>query len=609
MVGGRKDDILGAIPGTGSRSHLLKATRRLGRSIRTEAKLFMQRPSRQRWWMRPLIALISVLTVLSLLTWQLWPGEISFHDGSFHRESSHFTHNQRLLPLPRQSAWDSSRLKACSWVYLEVNAGDGRHTHAFFTNGNTFLEEYLRASQASMRGFCAVALEPDPQMAAPLAAVRSEKGAKASRFDVYAGVAVGTASAIEQVRLQAHIAQHPADADGRVVDNQEKESVHTTPLTDVVRILTYPLAKSGGEGNRSMHIALGNRQNGTVIVRLNTANLREAYWYLDMLDSSGVLCERIDRLVLNLEPMAIDNSRHFLIDRKVNRNFDELIHSASNERFEHERGVAGILDIARDIAQRPTCRAVIYVVDGKGEVAYPPLVTKRNVFYSILAGHPTFDERVSAQTSSWMTGVPLDRVAIYTNVKRNKDELEAAQGRVTIVTKPARPELEQQLQMMQSWSHLVRVRETWDRFMKADASIKWLMLVDDDTFVFPSGLRQYLTGFDPRRRVWGGSGEQARVDNGDHGKFARWLRDLDKEHSGKHCFIDGEDIPESLRGRRITYSVSSVMNGRRVAHVVSHMCSDAFCRRGCPAVPQGAAIFLSRALVSALRPHIENCER
>ncbi len=77
------------------------------------------------------------------------------------REGSHITEKARRL-LPRQRAWEQADLEACSWVYLEVNAGDGRHTRRFFDDGNGFLEEYLRSSQAAMHGFCAVAVETDP---------------------------------------------------------------------------------------------------------------------------------------------------------------------------------------------------------------------------------------------------------------------------------------------------------------------------------------------------------------------------------------------------------------------------------------------------------------
>ncbi len=376
---------------------------------------------------------------------------------------------------------------------------------------------------------------------------------------------------------------------------QEVESVRSVPLVDVVRQLTFPLNESGILDGDHMSIALGNRNNGSVVVRLNVPQMQEAYWYLDMLETSGIMCQRIDRLVVNLEPMSVDNSRHYLIDRKAIRDIEKLASTPSGDRFDFRKGKKGILEIAKSITQRQNCRTAVYVIDRKGEVVHPPMLTERNVHYSILAGHPTFDERISAQTSSWMTGVPKDRVTIFTNIPRSEDELAAADGRTTIVVKPHKPELEKQLHMMQSWSHLVRVRESWDRFMKNDPSIKWLLLVDDDTFVFPGGMRQYLSQFDPRRRLWGGSGEQARVDNGDHGKFAKWLRDLNKKHGGPHCYLPGEDIPEHLRGRRITYGISQVMNGRRVAKVVSHMCGDAFCRRGCPAVPQRDDIPVARA--------------
>ncbi len=596
-----KDD-LGGARAPPPRSHLLKATRRLGRTVRTEAKLFLARPTRRRPWTKPCAICALVVLVACTLVWMFWPGELAWHDGQLSRESGHFTHNTRILPLGRQRAWERAALEPCSWLYFEVNAGDGRHTAGFFTNGNTFMEEVLRASQASMRGFCAVAIEPDPQMSAPLSSVRAEKGGKAKRFDVFAGIAAAAANGTEDVRLR-----DATDGGGSVLDETEFEVVKTVPLAATVRALTRPLSESGGDA-RGMTIATGNRQNGTVVLRLNTPDLREAYWYLSMLDGDGVLCERVDRLIVDTQRMQFDPARHYLIDRTVVRDFGAATRNLG-PKFNHHKGIEGIVAFAAEVQARPNCRTMVNVIGADGGHRFPPILSDRSVFYAVLAGYPTFDERISAQTNSWMTGVPMDRVAIYTNVQRTKDELASARGRNVHTVKPNRPELEHQIKMMQSWSHLVRVRETWDRYMKNDETIQWLMLVDDDTFVFPTGLREYLTAFDPRVLGWGGSGEQARIDNGDGGQFAHWLRGLNHAHGGRHCYLPGEDIPEKYRGRKIEYGRSAVMNGRRVAHVVSHMCSDAFCRRGCPAVPQGATIFLTRALVRELRPHIEECER
>lgn len=592
--------------GIDARSALLKATRRLGRTVRTEAKLFMARPTRPRPWTKPCIFGLGAVSIIWVLVYLFWPGELRVVGGHIRSDGGHFSHNTKVL-LPRQRAWEKADLKPCSWVYLEVNAGDGHHMRSFFNNGNSFLEEYLRGSQASMRGFCAVAIETDPQMGVPLATVRREKGNKARRFDVFSGVAAGAEDGVESVRFVGHT-DPGSGKDGKVVGEQETENVRTVNLARVVNQLTYPLSESGVKDAAGMSIAVGNRNNGTVIVRLNVADMKEAYWYLDLLDTSTTLCDRVDRLIINLEPMSVDPGRHFLIDRKAARDFDNLFVRPTNYRFEPSNGKGGIKEIAELLTVRPGCRTVAYVIDAKGEVIHPPMLPEKAVHYSILAGQPTFDERISAQTASWMSGVPKERITIFTNAKRSAAELVAANGIETVVTQPNKPALEKQIRMMQSWSHLVRVRETWDRTMKDDNSIQWLLLVDDDTFVFPGGMREYLRNFDPRMRLWGGSGEQARIDNGDHGKFATWLRNLNTKHGGKHCYLPNEDIPEHLKGRKIQYGVSSVMNGRRVAKIVSHMCGDMFCRRGCPAVPQGAAIFLSRALVAALRPFIEQCE-
>lgn len=607
-----KQDYRGNMASGASRSHVLKAIRRFLRTIRTEWRLFIARPMRKRPWTGACIGIfVCALLVTIFLAIVYKPEARSFIEHGNIREATHFTHNAQIFLLPQRD-WDRTRLPPCSWLYLEVNAGDGRHMDAFFKNGNQFLEEYLRAVQASMRGFCAVAFEPDPQMAPALRQVRRNKGRKARRFDVFAGIVFGADNDTETIALREHYDSHDPQnsvhhGEQRIVEKDHYEKVKRLPLLRVISQLTFPLEQSGHDG-RYMSIARANGNNGTVIMRLNAAVLKEAYWYMQVLDSSPVLCDRVDRLILNLQPLAFDSSSQYLIDRQVIRDWAKLLPPISDDRFDYRRGIDGLVDIAREVNAKSNCRTMVYVIDNNGKKIFPPLVSERGVFYSILAGYPTFDERISAQTSSWMTAVPMDRVGIYTNIKRNADELQAARGRTTIVTKPHLPQREGQLDMMQSWSHLVRVRETWDRFMKDDPSIKWLALVDDDTFVFPGGFREYLSGLDPRRLVWGGSGEQARIDNGDHGEFAYWLRNLSRAHGGKHCYMPHEDIPARLRGVNIKYGVSDVMNGRRVAKIVSHMCGDTFCRRGCPAVPQGATIFLSRALVEALRPMVEKCE-
>lgn len=505
--------------------------------------------------------------------------------------------------MARQPPFEAAALHPCSWLYLEFGAKNGRHLDRFFSDGNSFLEEFLRATQSAMRGFCAVAFEANPAMEKPLQQVRSVQGKKAHSFHVYAGVVPGRANATENVVLQASSNPH----------EEEVVAVQTIELADTVRRLTFPWEKSG-EDLTTMYTARGNSNLGSVIVRFNALDVKEIYWYLDLMEASiqsGVMCERIDRLILNFQKidLAMGNVLEQLEDKDVIREWDKLLTPPSSEAYDSKNGFAGLVAIAKEINQRRGCRTTVHLFDEAGKMLTPVLLTEREVFYAILAGQPTFDERVGAQTESWMTVVPKDRLTIFTNEPRNSDEMLAARGRDTAVVQPHDPKLEQRLPLMQSWSHLVRVRESWDRTMKHNEEIKWLALVDDDTFVFPGGMREYLSNFDHRIRIWGGSGEQARVDNGDSGTFAKWLRELHEKHGGKHCYLPTEDIPRSKRGSHVEYGISEVLNGRRVARKVSYMCGDTFCKIGCPAVPQGAAIVLSRALVEALRPHIEQCER
>lgn len=465
------------------------------------------------------------------------------------------------------------------------------------------MEEFLRATQSSMRGFCALAFDGNPAMEQHLLNVRKARGRKAFRFNVYTGVLPGKVNITERVQLIS-----PDDPASR-----EEIQVQTIALADAVKRLTFPWHRSGAEVPH-MNTPRGNGNRGAVVLRFNVENLAEPYWYLDLLEahqSDGLMCSRVDRLIIDLRKMPLESTGGAgdIDDSNVHRAWETLTTPPVEPAYDYRNGLVGLVKIAKEVNNRSGCRTTIHLLDDSGKMLAPTLLNDREVFYAILAGQPTFDERISAQTQSWMTSVPQDRLTIFTNKPRNSEEMKAARGRETVVTQPHDPKLEKRLPLMQSWSHLVRVRESWDRTMKDNEDIKWLALVDDDTFVFPGGMREYLSKFDHRVRIWGGSGEQARIDNGDGGKFGNWLRDLNSKHGGRHCYFPSEDIPKGKRGSHVEYRISEVLNGRRVAQKVSHMCGDMFCRMGCPAVPQGAAIVLSRALVEELRPHIEECER
>ncbi|CAN8075882.1 unnamed protein product [Agarophyton chilense] len=461
----------------------------------------------------------------------------------------------------------------------------------------------MRATQSSVRAFCVVAFDADPLMAKPLNNIRSRKATKTAHFDVFTQLLPAADNGTETVSFRAP---------NSITDVGEPIEARSFALKEFVDGITFPWEESGNEVPK-MNLAKGNGNLGTVILRFNALTFQEMYWYLELLEAlepAGVLCKKIDRLVLSFERADLDKNPEAsdLEDRDVVRDWDHLIPPTRSPKLDPNNGLEGIKELAEEISNRNGCRTVVYVFDQSGNKVHPPVLSERQVYYAILAGQPTFDERVGAQTETWMTAVPQDRLTIFTNAPRNEDEMKAARGRQVAVVQPNKPELEQRLSLMQSWSHLVRVRESWDRALKHDPEIKWLALVDDDTFVFPGGLREYLTMFDHRMKFWGGSGEQARIDNGDSGMFANWLRDANKKFGGHHCYMKNEDIPKQFQGKHVEYGISQILNGRKVMRKVSHMCEDAFCSMGCPAVPQGAAIFLSRALVEALRPHIEQCE-
>ncbi|KAI0567477.1 Fringe-like protein [Gracilaria domingensis] len=584
-----------------SKPYLPRSLRRLFRTVRTEWHLFRARPLRRRPWTIPLILTVSCIACLYLLLRVL---NVHFSRLRFRepRRDTIFTHRVHAF-VPRPKDFDEVYNRRCSWLYAEFGARDGRHVEAFLTEGNEFLEEYMRATQSSVRAFCVAAFDADPLMAKPLNNIRAKKATKTAHFDVFTQLVPAATNGTEPVSFRAPNSMTQV---GEAID------VRSFALKDFIDSITYPWEESGNDISR-MNLAKGNGNLGTVVVRFNVLAFQEIYWYLELLealDPAGVMCKKIDRLIINFERTDLGNNRQTLDieDRDVVRDWDHIILPTPSRELDPRNGFEGIVKLAREMSNVEGCRTVVHVLDQSGNRVYPPILSERQVYYAVLAGQPTFDERVGAQTETWMTAVPQDRLTIFTNAPRNEDELKAARGRQVAVVQPNKPELEQRLSLMQSWSHLVRVRESWDRAMKDNPEIKWLALVDDDTFVFPGGLREYLTMFDHRMKFWGGSGEQARIDNGDSGMFAQWLRDVNKKFGGPHCYMENEDVPANLRGKRVEYSISKVLNGRKVMKKVSHMCEDAFCGMGCPAVPQGAAIFLSRALVQALRPHIEQCE-
>lgn len=487
------------------------------------------------------------------------------------REHFHFRRRTHYI-LPPAKSIAHADLTPCSWAYIEVNAGEGRDLAGFFTDANRVFEESLRAELAPSRAFCAAAFEPNTKHAQKLFAVRADKARFTRRFHVFPGVVVPSGREDE--------------------DYSRKRGLSSVSLPEIVKKLTYEQGKVGLRERKSMATALANGHRGIVFVRIAGA-VEELFSYLQLLDDSGVLCDRIDRLALHVTKFRVngpDDPQH--------------VHPAIEPQLQIP--MSELVRYALTIERREACRARVFVMDDERQLLSPKVLDSSGILYAVLAGAPTFNDRISAQTDSWMQGVPRNRIAIYTNVPREPQDLTAARGHNVFVVQPTKPELEKRLTWMQSWSHLVRLKESWDRFMRNDSSIKWLALVDDDTFVFPAGMREYLTMFDSRKLLWGGSGEQVRIDNGDHGEFAYWLRNLTTAHGSSKCYLPEEDIPESVK---LLQAQRSLRKGKkRRKFPPSAMCRDTFCPRGCPAVPQGAAIVVSRALVEKLRPVVEQCE-
>lgn len=260
------------------------------------------------------------------------------------------------------------------------------------------------------------------------------------------------------------------------------------------------------------------------------------------------------------------------------------------------------------------------------------------IAYAVLAGAPTFSARIPAAARTWMAAVPVGDVTVYTNGSprvggmrspgsprsprspgspgslrssqlprspRSPAVARTIPQRVRVVA-PSRPADEAHPGRMGSWSHLVRLRDAWDTRLAGDASVDWLALVDDDTYVFDGGLRDALaaTGADPKSELlWGGALEAPRVDNGDDGTYATNLRNVHAAATG----VAGGELPCLLPGDDGYLTRAEEAATSPTVATTFRMCRDTFCPT-CAPLPQGAAVVLSRALVAALRPHVETCE-
>ncbi|KAA8499077.1 hypothetical protein FVE85_6662 [Porphyridium purpureum] len=207
-----------------------------------------------------------------------------------------------------------------------------------------------------------------------------------------------------------------------------------------------------------------------------------------------------------------------------------------------------------------------------------------STFFAVLAGNKNFAERVDAVSRSWGRGLQPDNIVVFTDMETTRCDFVRFE-----VVQPAYAMSERYLESMGAWSHLVRVRAAWNGAMRKNPNLKYLALVDDDTYVFPRALSLLARSALPDPDVspkWGGYLEAVRVDNGDYSSFARWIRDINVKGGGRWCSLPGEDSFESSAETR---------------------CDRLFCEH-CPGIPQGGTVVLSRALVEKLQDYILGCE-
>jgi len=248
----------------------------------------------------------------------------------------------------------------------------------------------------------------------------------------------------------------------------------------------------------------------------------------------------------------------------------------------------------------------------------------RSIYYSILSGAKTIERRASAALNTWVQLLDKDRVCFITsltdsNMKSSDQEhpeqslINRFPGSCVRKISPLHPENERNLLKMNSWSHLVRIRDAWDSMMLQNPDIQLLALIDDDTYVFPQALVDNSLRVFPKDdsdgsqliAAWGGYQEFIRVDNvatkerwevdpdqilekreDDH-QLAKWLRDLNVQLGGEWCSLPGESGYNDVD--------------------VTKQCKDVHCKR-CPLIPQGGTVILTRTLVKRLRPVLDKCE-
>lgn len=233
------------------------------------------------------------------------------------------------------------------------------------------------------------------------------------------------------------------------------------------------------------------------------------------------------------------------------------------------------------------------------------------VFYAVLAGETTFERRVAAAARSWMSDLPRNRVTVYTNSDNLTHAMERAASDVPVSkARPAYADSEANVQNFGSWSHIVRLRDAWDQHARDPSSgIDWVMLVDDDSYVFRESLEQalvsprsLLSGLLPHEPGWGGMLECMRVYCGGDIFFARMLRTYHaKSHGEDVCRLPGEEM-------HMKHTTETIRGSPREVLQSPPLCEQTFCM-ACPGIPQGGAIVLTRRLVQIIRPYLDECEQ
>ncbi|GAB0491354.1 hypothetical protein MMPV_002607 [Pyropia vietnamensis] len=497
-------------------------------------------------------------------------------------------------------------------VFVHLHDGDGAAGVAFFRTygtSDTHLDPLVRLGRPRRidacvhifeggarhdRALAALAVAPTPRWTTP--------GGRARRLYVYPRAVLAASDGVWR-----------AEEGGR---GTPPVDVRTVAADRFLLAATYPRGSADATDgvvavrlavptvvNAAAALAMGGEEHGAV------ATLRLLYGTGggNGGPNRSVLCQRVDYVVASVAAGVTSST------------VTALATLASTINADHACRTHVVLTPGR----APTSRAVVgarvsslgaAAGDGHERVASPPLPAlpspqnlSRSVFYAVLAGPPTFHSRVAGAVATWAAGVRRDRITFYTAAAFNPADRAVARGLPVVVASPTPPDRpgvpnEQWPERMQSWSHLVRLRLAWDRVIRDDPSIRWLALVDDDTFVYTDAVAAALACWNDKLPLWAGSGEIVRIDNGDAGPLAVHLRATHLAAGGTPCAMPGEPLYSRTRPHGSHWAF-----GKRNGSPPLRRCSDTFCK-GCAPIPQGGAIFLSRTLVAALRPSIEACE-